>query len=120
MKIMKKKFTYILYNINSNNFRYVNCGLSNDGHPMFNPRNNDLFVSDTYPNLMGFQKLFIYSLKRKKIIWKRYIYSPYKFKGIIRCDLHPRWSNDGKKIIIDFVKNGNRNVGIFDIKCNLN
>ena len=116
MKIFKKKYSYILYNINLNKFENLNSELSNDGHPMFNPKNSDLFVSDTYPNLFGFQKLFIYSLKKKKIIWKRYIYSPYKFKGIIRCDLHPRWSNDGKKIMIDFVQNGNRNIGVFDIK----
>ena len=38
---------------------------------MFNPKNNDLFVSDTYPNLLGFQKLFIYCMKREKIIWKK-------------------------------------------------
>ena len=115
MKISKKKFSYVLYNINTDKFTNISSKLNKDGHPMFNPKNSDLFVSDTYPNLFGFQKLFIYSLKRDKIIWKRYIYSPYKFKGIIRCDLHPRWSNNGKKIMIDFVENGNRNIGIFDI-----
>ena len=115
MKIRKKKYSYILYNINTNKFINISSELSEDGHPMFNPRNSDLFVSDTYPNLFGFQKLFIYSLKKNQIIWKRYIYSPYKYRGIIRCDLHPRWSNDGKKIMVDFVENGNRNIGIFDI-----
>ena len=115
MKISKKKFSYVLYNTNTDKFTNVSSKLNKDGHPMFNPKNSDLFVSDTYPNLFGFQKLFIYSVKRDKIIWKRYIYSPYKFKGIIRCDLHPRWSNNGKKIMIDFVENENRNIGIFDI-----
>ncbi len=116
LKKSTKIYSYILYNIKLNNFKTLDLKLNKDGHPMFNPKNNDLFVSDTYPNLLGFQKLFIYSLKRKKIIWKKYLYSPYRFKGIVRCDLHPRWSNDGKKIFIDFVENGNRNIGIFETK----
>ena len=116
LKKSTKIYSYILYNIKLNNFKTLDLKLNKDGHPMFNPKNNDLFVSDTYPNLLGFQKLFIYSLKRKKIIWKKYLYSPYRFKGIVRCDLHPRWSNNGKKIFIDFVENGNRNIGIFETK----
>jgi len=116
LKKSAKIYSYVLYNIKLNNFKTLNLKLNKDGHPMFNPKNNDLFVSDTYPNLFGFQKLFIFSLKRKKIIWKKYLYSPYKFTGIVRCDLHPRWSNDGKKIFIDFVENGNRNIGIFETK----
>ena len=48
-------------------------------------------------------------------LWNGPSNSPYKFRGILRCDLHPRWSNDGKKIFIDFIKNANRNIGIFKI-----
>lgn len=115
MKIKNKQYSYVLYNIKKNKSKILSSILNNDGHPMFNPKNKDLFVSDTYPNLLGFQKLFIFSLNKKKILWKKFIYSPYKFKGVIRCDLHPRWSNDGKKILIDFIDNGNRNIGIFKI-----
>ena len=113
MKENKKKYLYIIYNTETKKIKTLNSKLNKDGHPMFNPKNKDLFVSDTYPNLFGLQKLFIFSLKQNKVIWKRYIYSPYKFRGILRCDLHPRWSNDGKKIFIDFIKNANRNIGIF-------
>ena len=116
LKKSAKVYSYILYNIKLNNFKTLNLKLNKDGHPMFNPRNNDLFVSDTYPNLLGFQKLFVYCMKREKIIWTKYLYSPYEFKGIVRCDLHPRWSNNGKKIFVDFVENGNRNIGIFETK----
>lgn len=116
MKQNIKYYSYVLYNIKFDDFKILNSELNKDGHPMFNPKNNDLFVSDTYPNLFGFQKLFIFSVRKKKIIWKKYFYSPYKYKGIMRCDLHPRWSNDGKKIMVDFVSNGNRSIGIFAIK----
>ena len=69
MKI-KKKFSYVLYNTNTDKFTNVSSKLNKDGHPMFNPKNSDLFVSDTYPNLFGFQKLFIYSVKREKLYGK--------------------------------------------------
>ena len=114
VKENKKNYSYVLFNTASKKYRILNSKLNKDGHPMFNPKKKDLFVSDTYPNLFGFQKLFVFSLKQNKIIWNRYIYSPYKFKGILRCDLHPRWSNDGKKIFVDFVENSNRNIGIFE------
>ena len=115
MKKSNDSYSYIIYNIRNKRFKNLVSKLNKDGHPMFNPKNKDLFVSDTYPNLFGFQKLFVYSLKKKKIIWKKYIYSPYKYRGIIRCDLHPRWSNDGKKILIDYVSNLHRNVGILSV-----
>ena len=114
MKENKKRYLYIIYNTETKKIKTLNSRLNKDGHPMFNPKNKDLFVSDTYPNLFGLQKLFIFSLKQNKVIWKRYIYSPYRFRGISRCDLHPRWSNDGKKIFIDFIENANRNIGIFE------
>ena len=115
MKEDNKCYSYILYNIKLNKFKTLNSELNKDGHPMFNPKYKDLFVSDTYPNLLGFQKLFVYSITKKKIIWKKYIYSPYKYRGVIRCDLHPRWSNDGKKILIDYISGMHRNVGILTI-----
>lgn len=115
MKVNKKKYSYKIFNINSKKIKSLSSDLNKDGHPMFNPKHKDLFVSDTYPNLFGFQKLFIYSIIKKKVIWERLIYSPYKYRGVVRCDLHPRWSNDGKKILIDYVNGSNRNIGIIEI-----
>ena len=66
---------------------------------MFNPRNNDLFVSDTYPNLLGFQKIIHLLHEKKKLFGKNIYIAHTEFKGIVRCDLHPRWSNNGKKFL---------------------
>lgn len=115
MKSNNKKYSYKIYNILNQRKKTLSSNLNKDGHPMFNPKYKNLFVSDTYPNLFGFQKLFVYSILKKKIIWKKYLYSPYNYKGIVRCDLHPRWSNDGKKILVDYVHNSDRNIGIFNL-----
>lgn len=113
IKNNNQKYDYKIYNILNKKFKKLNNNLKKDGHPMFNPKNKDLFVSDTYPNFLGFQKLFVYSISKKKIIWKKYLFSPYNYKGVVRCDLHPRWSNDGKKILVDYVDKADRNIGIF-------
>ena len=71
MKEDKKKYFYIIYNTKTKKIKSLNSELNKDGHPMFNPKNKDLFVSDTYPNLFGFQKLFIFSLSKNKVVWKK-------------------------------------------------
>ena len=113
------KFEYYVYNLSSNKKKKIQLNLNKDGHPMLNPRNKDLVVSDTYPNIFGFQKLFIFSISKKKIIWQTLINSRfYKFNFHKRCDLHPRWNYNGNSVSIDTVANGDRSIRIYKFKSN--
>ena len=111
------KFDYYIYNLSTNKKKKIELNLNKDGHPMLNPKNKDLVISDTYPNIFGFQKLFIFSLKQKRIIWQTYVNSKiYKFNEHKRCDLHPRWNFNGDSVSIDTVANGDRSTRIYNFK----
>ena len=68
-----------------------------DGHPMFNHRDIDSFVTDTVPDKTGERGLFLVKDEREEEIYREY--NPRM--GPLRCDLHPKWSEDGEQIFID-------------------
>jgi hypothetical protein len=78
--------------------------LSNDGHPSYCPTDKSLVTFDTYPNRARVQELKIArdtDLDGKDIKVLAKVFAPFKYDNETRCDLHPRWSRDGKQICID-------------------
>ena len=45
-----------------------------------------------------------------KVIAK--VFAPFKYDNDTRCDLHPRWRQDGKAICFDSVFEGHRGLYI--------
>ena len=92
---------------------------SGDGHPSISP-NRKWIVYDNYPNKSREIHLFITETKlsdqnyNRKILLGKFL-SPIKFNGYNRCDLHPRWSPDGKYISIDSTHEGYRKTYLIDI-----
>ena len=92
--------------------------LSNDGHPSYCPTDNSLVVFDTYPSRSRIQEV---KLGRDndtkggsvKVIAK--VFSPFKYDNDTRCDLHPRWSRDGKKVCFDSVFEGHRGLYVVNV-----
>lgn len=80
-----------------------------DGHP-HSLNSSNWFICDTVVNKYYERKLWLYDLKkhRRKDLAK--FYSPPKFKGENRCDLHPRLSPSGKFIAIDSAHTGYRQI----------
>lgn len=85
-----------------------------DGHPSFCP-SGDWVVTDTYPDKMGEQHLYICSVQKDVILEVGRFYSPPRYRGYIRCDLHPRWDRLGKRICFDSAHQGKRSIYVAEI-----
>jgi hypothetical protein len=83
-----------------------------DGHPNIL---GDLMLFDTYPNQLHMKELFIYDIKKSKLEKLGEFYTPFRYYGETRCDLHPRWSPDGRKVFFDSIHSGCRRLYMMDI-----
>ncbi len=89
--------------------------LPNDGHASYSP-DREWLLCDTYPRGPDhLAELMLYNVaeKQKYILGK--FHHEEKFSGDIRCDLHPRWSSDGKIITFDSVHEGSRQIYCIDL-----
>jgi len=118
--------------------------ITEDGHPMFCPANRLWFVCDTYPDKQGLRELYLFNWRlNKKIELGKFKMlnakpdlkkaknllagtEPEILKSIglenlaftrsgLHCDLHPRWSPDGRKIAFDSIHEGTRQVYACDV-----
>jgi Tol biopolymer transport system component len=85
-----------------------------DGHPSVYG-NNILF--DTYPNKSRMKKLLLFDVSSSELRELGEFYESFDFYAETRCDLHPRFSFDGKKVFFDSVHEGKR--GLYMLELNL-
>ncbi len=84
-----------------------------DGHPSFH-KGKMLF--DSYPDRSRMRHLYVYDLESNEIEEIGEFFEPLKFdnetiyNNETRCDLHPKWSTNGKRIYFDSVHDGNRHL----------
>lgn len=85
-----------------------------DGHPSFSPDGRWL-ITDTYPGRDRKCSLLLYDALGGDLYVVGQFFSPWRFNGTARCDLHPRWSPDGKWVAIDSVHTGRRGLCLIDL-----
>ena len=104
----KGKDGYYYIDVNSLDFKLnekvLNLGLG-DGHPSVY---GDLIVFDTYPDRSRMQGLYLCNRKKNKVEQLLEVFQGTGFKESSRCDLHPRFANDGNIIFFDSVYEGKR------------
>lgn len=113
--------------------------LTEDGHPMTNPIYKDWCVNDTYPDDNGYRALMLYNFNDNtkidlgvyrqasahldmsaaeelcskiddKILHNIKVENLMFTRSGLHCDLHPRWSRDGKNIYFDSIHEGTRQI----------
>jgi hypothetical protein len=108
---------YYQINIHSGSTRVIGEGILDvhgDGHPSFSP-DRRWIITDSYPNKARQQHLILFNVESTEFIEIGRFFAPWKFSGFQRCDLHPRWSPDGKFISIDSAHSGIRKSYILDV-----
>ncbi len=84
-----------------------------DGHPSFT-RDGRFMLTDTYADEQGYRNLMIFDSEERKVVSLAKIFSSYNNCGW-RADLHPRFSPDEKKVIIDSSHNGYHQLLVFEL-----
>ena len=85
-----------------------------DGHPMLRPGREPVFVSDTYPDRSSYRRLYLCDGATGATRSLAAFHSPVAFQGETRCDLHPRWSPDGRFIAVDSAHDDRRGIVVLD------
>ncbi len=89
--------------------------LPNDGHASFSP-DRQWLLCDTYPRGPArLAELMLYDIAENRRIVLGEFHHDEQFSGDIRCDLHPRWSSDGKTITFDSVHEDSRQIYCIDL-----
>ena len=111
-----KTQNYYILNINNKELLPINknININGDGHPSVSPDKRWL-VYDSYPDRSRLIHLNLYDFRTNKIIEIGKFLSPLDYYDYCRCDLHPRWSPDGKLLSIDSTHSGMRESYIIDV-----
>lgn len=87
-----------------------------DGHVSYLPFTDQKWIlNDTYPDRQRYQHPFLFHLETETKLPLGDFYLAPEFKGEWRCDLHPRASRDGRKVLVDSAHNGGRQIYLIDI-----
>lgn len=119
-----------------------------DGHPMCNPVVPGLIVTDTYPDENGVRQLLLFNfwdencselgrfrklsdvptsiiesevaLHLSDTVDVKFPSDLYSFtRSGLHCDLHPRWSADGKTVAFDSIHEGSRQIYAIDVSSKI-
>ncbi len=86
-----------------------------DGHCTYLP-GNKWILNDSYPDRQRNQHPYLYEVATGRRVPLGHFHSPPEYTGEWRVDTHPRFSPDGKKVVIDSPHGGNgRQMYLIDI-----
>ena len=116
LSFLRKKATgdhYYLMKDKTQEYQLLWPELNTDGHCSYSP-GGEYIITDTYPNRKRLASVY---LCKEDGYCKRIarVFAPFRYDFDCRCDLHPRWSRDGKRVCIDSVHEGKRALYVIPI-----
>ena len=84
-----------------------------DGHPSTN-QTGSILITDTVCDKFSERSLIAFNFSSSTPYILHSFFSPSKYTGELRCDLHPRLSPDGKYIAVDNSYLGYRTMSVLD------
>ncbi|TAM86175.1 MAG: hypothetical protein EPN41_10420 [Candidimonas sp.] len=92
------------------------AALAENGHMTFSPVDSRWLLSDTYPDsVTHVRALFLFDVERNV----RYDIGHFRADPHLskenRCDLHPRWSRDGRSVCVDSMHESGRHMYVLDV-----
>lgn len=90
--------------------------LTCDGHCSYSPNPGRRYIlTDTYPDARSRRTLILFDTQSGQRADLGCWLSPRRYSSEIRCDLHPRWSRDGRQVCFDSLHEGDRQLYVIDI-----
>lgn len=121
LSFLRKKITgdhYYLLKDRSREYRLLWPQLRTDGHCSYSP-DGARVVTDTYPNRKRLASVYVCSDEQNLAQRVARVFSPLRYVGNCRCDLHPRWNRRGDTICIDSVHEGRRALYVLPVSPNV-
>lgn len=81
-----------------------------DGHPSYNPVHKNRMLFDSYPDAYSERAVYVFDKSKETIQCLAGFYSWPSIVKEKKCDLHPRFCREGKRILVDSAHYGYRVV----------
>jgi len=107
---------YVLFEDKTDKYEIIgdNC-FNSDGHPSFSPVDINWLLTDTYPDRFKLSFLILFNMQDRKRYNIARLKQPIQYREELRCDLHPRWSRNGRILCFDSAHTGNRALCTIDM-----
>ncbi len=107
---------FYLYQDGTDKVEIVGKGImTHNGHCTYLP-GKEWILNDTYPDSKRNQNVYLYHVATGRTVSLGHFRLPTQYKGEWRCDTHPRFSPDGRSVVIDSPHGGNgRQMYLIDI-----
>ena len=107
-------WAFYVFHDGSDRIEHVNGLPDEDGHCSYSV-DRRWILNDTYPDEAGNRRLMVFRIAEDRLVELGKYFCPHTDPISCRCDLHPRWSPDGRMISFDSIHEGARRIYVMDL-----